>query len=236
MTLAGLQSLPERTERHRETEFRRDPARPSRSPRVSPYPHASSISLDNHLPIKISAIDHRPDRFEAPQHLRRWMTKGVPATGADDRDLRTPVFQQLGRSGRPAAVVRNLENAVPRRSQPRQNQALDVGAYVTEEQYGDVAIHHFEHDGVVVANTLPLPIRHGRMQHADPRAADDHLLTRLTSLNQCSALTSFAKHVMDRYTARNGNAFPHLSRREVINDRAGTTDVIGIAMCEQHRV
>ena len=63
--------------------------------------------------------------------------------------------------------MRDLQNAVARGGQLRQNRALDLRTNVTEQQHRHVVIHHFENDGVVITNALALSTRQGRMQDAD---------------------------------------------------------------------
>ncbi len=121
-----------------------------------------------------------------------------------------------------------------RRGQPRQDRALDPGTHIAQQQHGDVAIEHLHDDGVVIAHALPLPVRHRRMQHPDARAAHGHLLPCLPPLDERSAGERLAEHLLERRVAGDGNAFPQLDGREVIDDRAGATDVVRIAVREQH--
>ena len=54
-----------------------------------------SVCINSDLPIQISAIDPRTDRFEPRDDIRCWMTEWVATATADERDLWTPRFQQL---------------------------------------------------------------------------------------------------------------------------------------------
>jgi len=54
-----------------------------------------TIRINGDLPIQIRPVDPCTDRFEPRDDLRCRMTEWVAAPTADERDLRTPGFQQL---------------------------------------------------------------------------------------------------------------------------------------------
>src|SRR5688572_5755807 len=75
--------------------------------------------------------------------------------------------------------------------QLRDDDAFNVGTDVASQEHSDVALAELEDDGVVVADARPLPVRLGRMKHAQrggsplkDLARASHLGSRASCLGQ----------------------------------------------------
>jgi len=73
------------------------------------------------------------------------VTKRIAAAGADERQLRTPCVEQFLTGRGPAAVVRYLQHAHPRRRELRRDRPFDLGAHVAQQQECDLAVRHLDH-------------------------------------------------------------------------------------------
>ena len=108
----------------------------------------------------------------AVQHLRHRVPEVVGPAGADDGDGRRQRADELRRARGQAAVVRHLHDPQRRGRNRRQQLAFDRPADVAGQHHRDVAPPQLEHDRVVVADLLPLPVRQLRMADDDLDAVD----------------------------------------------------------------
>ena len=99
-----------------------------------------------------------------------------------------------------------------------------------------VAVAEFDHDGVIVAHALPLPVRRGWMHDPDldaPGALD--VAGQAASARRCGARRQ-ASQAAETSMRRDGNALPHVRDRNSPQDSLCSIDMIGIPMCHDQRM
>ena len=110
-------------------------------------------------------------------------------------------------------------------------------ADVARQQHRHVAPAQLEHERVVVADLLPLPVGRRRMARGDLDAVDRRARSpRRRSPSARRRACAASRSARQRLEARHRNAFPHLARPELAQDRRGAADVIGIAVRQREVV
>jgi hypothetical protein len=107
--------------------------------------HLVPIGRHRDLAVAVRAQDTHTGMFEAFERIATRMTEGIASAGADERELRTPRVEKLLARGRPAAVVRHLQDAHACRRELRHERPFHVRTHVTEQQDGDIPVGHLQH-------------------------------------------------------------------------------------------
>jgi hypothetical protein len=117
------------------------------------------------------------------------------------------------------AVVRHLEDAQTRRLEGRRNLILDLTADVTGQDDRHVPPSKLDHDRVVVAHVLALPVGHRRMMdgHLDP--VDEQMIVTLDTGPPRSGRLRVGHQADPEVELSHGHAVPHVARPELPHDR-----------------
>jgi hypothetical protein len=126
--------------------------------------------------------------------------------------------------------MRHFQHAQRRRIEQTRDLRLGLAADVTGEHERHAAPAQFQHDGIIVAHLLALPIRQRRMghayRHAVQRGAVGALKGRPTRARRRCAL---AQH-LHRFQPRHGHAVPDVPRAELAEHGRRAADVVGVAV------
>src|SRR5262245_53043701 len=113
------------------------------------------------------------------EYLARWVPESVAATDADDGDARTERLEEFARTRCQAPVVRHFEDAQPGARDAPEDRALSLPADVAGQDDRHVVPQKFEHQRVVVAHVLALPVWWPRMPYDHLHTVDRHEIAGL---------------------------------------------------------
>ncbi len=113
---------------------------------------------------------------------------------------------------------------------------LGFAADVARQDDRYVAPDDLEHDRVVVADVLTLPVGEGRMPQQNLHAIDCDQVVRLNIRPGGADSLGGALEGTKSLVRRNRNPFPHVGGPEFSQDRVRATDVIDIAVRERDRI
>ena len=120
-------------------------------------------------------------------------------------------------------------------AKPRDHVGLDGPGDVTRQDERDVADPDVEHDRVVVADLLPLPVGLRRIEDGERRGAGGQRLAGAALDPGNPGARGGGAQPPQRLVARNRDAVPDFGRRQRAEDRGRAADVIGIAVRQHER-
>jgi len=189
-----------------------------------------SIRVDRDRAVAVGAEDLGAGGAIAIEHVRRGVAEIISAPHAHDGGSRRDRAHKVASTGCEAAVVRHLHDPQPRRRYRGGQHAFRLLADVAGQQHRDVAPAKFDHDRIVVADALALPVRGPRMPHDDLNIVHyDAIADRHVRPLEAERVRLVAQRPQ-RLEARHRNAFPHFTRPELAQHGGGAANVIRIAV------
>src|SRR6266850_4459662 len=185
---------------------------------------------DVDLTVPISSQDLGTDLFISIEHINRRMAEVVRAARAEDGDPRTEGADELRRARSETAVMRHFQDSERSGADGGDEITFDGLADVTCEDERDVAPAKLDHNRIVVADFLALPVGRRRMQDGDRHFIDPQVVAGGDVRPRETARIRGGVKDFQRLEARHGNAFPDMPRTEFLHDGARAADVIRIAM------
>src|SRR5262245_3747831 len=117
-----------------------------------------AIGINRHRSIPVCAKDMRPNFAVDSDDLRCWMTKIVGAPDAENRAAWSKGADEIPRARAQAPVMRHLDHPESGWREERRDLPLDLAPDVASQDNRHVPPENLEHDGVVVADFLALPV------------------------------------------------------------------------------
>jgi hypothetical protein len=175
-------------------------------------------------------------RRQATDDRWRWMPEAIAAAHRPDRQDRLEGVEQPCAGRRGAAMVREARDRHRGRCDPRDNAVLDLLADVAGQQHTDVAETDPQHDGVVVADPPPLPVRTLWMHDVHPHGLVREALASRNHTLAGSRGRRGGMHFRLSIVSSDRNASEDLPRRQSPDHRRHASRVIGMRVRHHHAI
>lgn len=172
------------------------------------YVHRPPVRIQHHRPILARAEHVRACPFITGNHARRGMTEAIAASRTeDDRGWTRSRHERIG-TRRGAPMVRSLHNRNRAERERRNHRPLTLRFDVPREHDRDVAHPNFEHDGIVVAHPLALPVGQQRMKHPNLDRPDPLAISRLHGSPRCAGRRRLGRKLAQFHVWRDRDTIP----------------------------
>ncbi len=171
----------------------------------------------------------------AVDHRRRGMAEAIRAANAHDGHTRRGRAHEGGAARRQAPVMRRADDPERHGRQGRRERPLGFPPDVPCQQHRHGAPAELDHQRIVVAHLLALPVGRGRMPHDQVDAVHDTPVAPHDGGPGNAERSRLGAKGRERLVARHGDPLPHLARAELPEDRREAAHVIGVAV-GHHRV